>query len=268
MKVDIGVQYLAFGYPFLVKALASALSLKRRLAWPVSIVTNVRFAPDFEIDGIRPFDHVVTIDDEDKNNRLYKTSAYRYSPFERTVFLDCDTEVVGDLTPADKLLDRYELLARLHSWPIEYKDPTGNLAKLSYRTLDNPHWNSGVLLYKKCANVENFFRDWNAKFREIGYHMDQPSFAETIFGADGLRFQSLDMSWNCSRDFARIHPSLVRHLRVDHFRVGLGSLRREASLSRHLVERNIVAPGSVTPEFERGHSQLRFLARRVVKQLW
>ena len=268
MKQNIGIQYLAFGYPFFLKALYSALSFKRKYNWPVSIVTNVKFDQTFTMNGVKAFDHVELIVDEDKNNRLYKTSVYKYSPFEKTIFLDCDTEVIGNLNPAEDLLTKFELLARLHSWPIEYNDPEGRLSKLSYQTKENPHWNSGVLLYRKSNNVENFFMNWNKKFVEFGYHMDQPSFAETILQDSNVRFQSLDMSWNCSRDFARIHPSLVKNLRIDHYRTSLTSIKREVSLNSYILTNKIVDPKYVTPDFLKSHSQLRFLAKKVAKYIW
>jgi hypothetical protein len=90
-----------------------------------------------------------------------------YCPFQKTLFLDFDTEVNGDLTPMFDCLHRFDIIAKLNSEPTSknfsvspkipaYAFPTWNTGVI-FLMLEYPQIISsqnGVEYFRKCGLVE------------------------------------------------------------------------------------------------------------------
>jgi hypothetical protein len=193
---NLGVVYLAFGKPYLAMALYSIATLrKNNQDLPVCIITNEEF--DIEHINIlhKDKDHVIFMNKTTDQNRDIKTKINEYSPYENTIFIDCDTIIVGDLSDALHILRYFDLAFRLNKYPQKRKGK-GDINILHNIPVGNlPHWNSGVILFRKSELSDKFFLEWNKAFNRIGSRYDQVSLVETIFTNDA-RVLSLDDKWN------------------------------------------------------------------------
>ncbi|WP_162623060.1 hypothetical protein [Billgrantia lactosivorans] len=198
MPMNLGVVYLALGRPYLAMALLSAKSLvEKNITLPYTIVTNVCKEPpavDFFRHG---YDRWTYVSVEDSVNRSLKTRILEYSEYQKTIFLDCDTVVMGNLAAADSILDYFDIGIRLNRYPQKRKGK-GDIPVLGGLTVgDLPHWNSGVMLIKNSLASCEFFRMWNENFTRLGSQYDQVSLVPTIFKSDA-RVLSLEERWNAT----------------------------------------------------------------------
>jgi hypothetical protein len=100
------------------------------------------------------------------------------SPFGETLYLDSDVRVMSDLRDLFRILERFEFAAA----HVRFRSLPKRLRKYS---LDLPHafpqLNCGVMLYKKCANVDALFRLWQDIYREGEFTRDQIPFREALW---------------------------------------------------------------------------------------
>lgn len=106
------------------------------------------------------------------------------SPFEKTVFLDADTELIGRIDDVFDLLDSYPLACCRDT--TRYNLPARDVPA----AFSEP--NTGVIAFAKSEATERLFRLWLQKYDEglarhraevgsaKGYH-DQSSFRESLF---------------------------------------------------------------------------------------
>lgn len=202
---EYGVVYLAFGPPYLVLAYNSIASLKAvSPEIPVCVVVDkktsalIRTPPD----GWSSEDAFLVVDESIEQNRYVKTSLNQYSPFDKTLFLDADTVVTDDISEVFSYLESFDLCIRLYGSGPKRGVTRSALPLLDgrYQVSDLPHWNSGVIAFKKCEEVDVFFSSWNAAYdihrREMQVWTDQGALVEAIFRTKA-RVLSLDSRWNC-----------------------------------------------------------------------
>ena len=194
-----GGLYLAFGYGHLVLALLSIYSF--RLSNPnlsIHLITNID-VPFDRLDFWNPdLCSVKILPWTDDRNREVKTNLNSYTPFERTIFIDADTIILRTLFPLLSFLDEFDLCIKLNNRPQLKKTKKGDVIYKNFSTEDLPHWNSGIVVFKKNDSVDLFFDSWATSFKEIGSKFDQVSLAKSILNFTHLRFLSLDERWNSS----------------------------------------------------------------------
>lgn len=108
-------------------------------------------------------------------SRILKTSLYDQSPFEETLFLDTDTRVMKPIDPLWSFLKQ----APLALGPDKHPDLTAVLRSMVMTgayTLEEaartralcspktPFLNSGVILFRRCDPVEEFFKVWKREW--------------------------------------------------------------------------------------------------------
>lgn len=208
-----GALYVAEGPDYAALAVQSLRTLRQQEPdLPVHIATDQPgLAAHF--DAVHPIPTA---------SRRAKIAAMAASPFDRTLFLDCDTLVVGPLSDGFALLDRFPLAlthdVRRSSALIE----TGWQADAPATF---PQHNSGVMFYRKAPETDRFFADWARAYDTAGKGRDQVTLRDILWDSD-LRFWVLPPEWNLRRvteldawepldAIPRIIHShqLVRHLR-------------------------------------------------------
>jgi len=202
---NIGVIYLAFGYEYAVQAVQSAGSLKSiHPEMGITIVTNVPLNEEISspisygdiVIGPELFDDVIYINDVDESNRDYKTAINDYSPYKKTLFLDCDTIIKSSILDGFKILDYADLAAlyrptasgpMVNSWGGKV-----HIEGLDLETISSFY--SGVIFFNKDG-TKDFFHKWNKKYKEFGYDYDQYSFTHSIMTTN-IKVTPLPASWN------------------------------------------------------------------------
>ncbi len=216
MTSSFGVTYVAFGAPYLAMALVSMVSLRvTNPSVPVCIVTNVvEKAPD-HLPWWRADDHWTFLNSTTGDNRHAKLRVYELSPFEQTVFLDCDTLVLDDILKLRQYLVYFDVLMKLFYSPFKKRRP---LLNGQFRYSEDGHFNSGVIAFRKSAAAERFFSVWQEQFSRMAYHLDQPSLVEAWFLTEAKIFP-LPFFWNSGDKWA--HPTARRKIIIWHYKVRL-----------------------------------------------
>ncbi|MDI5891880.1 putative nucleotide-diphospho-sugar transferase [Halomonas rhizosphaerae] len=198
MSKTLGVIYLALGRPYLAMALLSAKSVVDSNPYiPFTIVTNVKTEPS-QVEFFRhDHDSWIYVDADVNDNRNLKTNILSYSEYEKTIFLDCDTVVMGDLSMANIILEYFDICLRLNRYPQKRKGKGDVRVLGNHRVGDFPHWNSGVMLIRNTDQAIQFFKSWNANYFQLGNKYDQVALVPTIFET-GARVLSLEERWNAT----------------------------------------------------------------------
>jgi hypothetical protein len=206
-----GVIYIVTGRKFVEEACLSAASVKQCMPdIPITICSDV------PIDSTL-FDQVVSIDSpayglEDKIFNI------RRSPYQETLFLDSDTQMIEDSQELFSLLDRFDFAAVHSSCRAQYQ--------VSGVPDCFPEFNTGVLLFRKSKATERLLQRWVQFYREDRMKTltwlvpgiaswyrhtlpDQPSFRRAIYES-GLRIATLPQEYNCRLPFPGFVQSKVK----------------------------------------------------------
>lgn len=178
-----GVIYIATGDAHVDAARASAASVRAsnpNLGLALFTDTTNRY-PEF--------DHVTLIDNPHVRSKVDQLPR---SPFTETLYLDSDTRVIGDLTPAFRLLERFDL-AVAHRNPdpkrLERASPDATPPS-SY-----PEHNGGVILYRTTPQVLEFLENWRTAYHALARGADQVTFREQLWASD-IRIAILPVRYN------------------------------------------------------------------------
>ena len=152
---------------------------------PVALITD---APSSVPDGL--FDQVLSHPDPHHSYRD-KIQPLIHPPFQRTLYLDTDAELIQPVCDLFAMLQSLELLAchapvRFHGW----KDP---------QVPDGfSEMNSGVIGIQRCSNTESLMRRWLATYDRIGIQEDQASLRSSLWESleQGLKFYVLPAEYN------------------------------------------------------------------------
>jgi hypothetical protein len=189
-----GILYVASGDKYLREAEVSARSVKRAMP-------HLSIALVSDLQSREPgFDHQFPIR-QVAHSFIDKIAALKQSPFQRTLFLDSDTNVLQPLGDIFTILDRFDIAAAL--------EPARYLYQLSGVPDSFPELNTGVILYRKSeavfATIDRwleFYQEENERKRRAGeptWH-DQLSFTRAIWQS-ALRLFILPPEWNYRAPF-------------------------------------------------------------------
>lgn len=193
--MTFGVIYLAFGRPYVAMAGHSIVTLKKfNPVIPVCLVSN----EDIDTKKLPSWtrsDHFLYVNSKADDNRVHKIKMYNYSPFNKTLYLDCDTQVLGQLHRIKFFLEYFDIAARPGKSPGPVRDRGKQLFDGRWRFEDLPHWNGGVIAFRKCEAAQEFFELWNDGFQRMAGKRDQPALVEAMFFSK-CRVLSLEPIWN------------------------------------------------------------------------
>lgn len=238
-----GFVYVATGSGYLEEARRSAQSLRRHHPTiPICLITD-------RTDGEgAPFDLVLSRTDVEQRP-IDKLLAW-HAPFERTVFLDTDTCIRGDLTALFEVLDRFDLAA-LQDLNRGWDYPLPGVPECF------TEFNTGVLAFRPSPAVETFFRRWRCEYDELqrrqpelNVQADQPAFRRTLYHSD-LRIAPLPSEFNFLTHFPN---AALWKIRVLHGRGDLESVA--ATVDQELGARAYVPDVGVITGF---HGRRRWL---------
>lgn len=176
MKSGHGFVYVATGEGYRLEALKSAQSLKRcQPNAQICLVSDRAPEPD------SVFDEVVIVEPESVTfSPLDKTLAVR-CPYDRAVFLDTDTAIVGDLSELFDILNGFELALlpeTKRGWDYELSDVPRPFAE----------FNTGVMVFRNDQRIAALFEQWRQVYRDLkanpGLINDQPSLRKVLFESD------------------------------------------------------------------------------------
>jgi hypothetical protein len=153
-----------------------------------TLITNIPIDPAFVADR---FDRVVVRDEPADTNRLVKTSVLDHTVADKVLYVDADSEVVGDLDPAFRLLDRFDVGLKAHAVPVNKAfDLAPGVPGGTFT-----HFAGGMLLLRSCPQARDFLAHWQRRMVESGLSRDQPALARTVYDLPELRLVVLNAVW-------------------------------------------------------------------------
>jgi hypothetical protein len=217
---------IGYGFEYLVMALNCARSIRAsNPGLTTTLVTNVAIDAAAIADR---FDRVIVRDEPADRNRLVKTSVLDHTVGERVLYVDADSEVVGDLDPAFRLLDRFDVVLRMHAVPVnkpfELADgiPGGVF----------PHLHGGVFLLRDGDAARGFLATWQRRMVESGLSRDQPALARTVYDLPELRAIIVNAIWSADEweaatlfNAKREPPRILHYAKPHHDLDAAGRLR-------------------------------------------
>jgi hypothetical protein len=175
-NIQRGVVYIATGEKYVRAAIRSARSVRQHCP-DLLIHLFADLNPDKFIESVpSPFNSWAQV--ENPHARSKVDYIYR-SPYDETLFLDSDTEVVVDIREVFTLLEKYDM-ALAH-------DVIRNTPKDSWKRNfppSFPEFNAGVILYRKNASVTGLLKAWQEAYHEAGFFMDQITLRELLWRTD------------------------------------------------------------------------------------
>lgn len=147
--MQAGALYIGTGKEFLKQAITSAKSLQDVSDLPIGVVTS------HELEDIAKshdcFNDVIVLDSAE-DCLQDKVKGMEYSPYDETIYLDTDTIILEDPSPALELMEKFDLAA---SHAPERRSVTIETVPEAY-----PEYNTGVLVFKHTPEVETMFQRW------------------------------------------------------------------------------------------------------------
>jgi hypothetical protein len=159
-----GVCLIAYGEKAEREAQECLASLRQYHQWPHVMVGNMNSLPN----SIAIYQQ--TTDDNIRRSRYAKVTLDQWSPFSDTLYLDADTRVQGDLSVGFEMLeDGFEMLitystsqGRENMWHIAPDEREATYTE--WECGDLLQLQGGVIWFRKCDNVSNFFEAWRREW--------------------------------------------------------------------------------------------------------
>lgn len=148
---------------------------------------------------------------------IAKTFHISKSPYQKTLFLDCDIYVCGDIMDLFQLLDD-------GNFDMAFGNDEAHLSARRYYK-DMPECftkpNLGVILYRKNKITDKFFGVWQDEFENLVAsgvgNPDEITFTKALWESKEMRYAILPTEYNCRFIFPYIARGFVKmfHGRTD-----------------------------------------------------
>lgn len=204
-----GVIYYATGQKYLEDAEESAKSLKEHNDLHITVFTDV--------DNIetKVFDNIEKIDSGE--HPFYdRINYFKKSPYQKTLHLDTDTYITGDITPIFEMLDRFDVVAAIN----ENRDTVAEDTKFETVELNVPdafpEYQCGVIGFSNNKDAIELLEDWQNRYSKYKDRnvLDQPFFREAIYQNKNIQIGTLPSEYNLLVNF----PGYIQQkARIIHF---------------------------------------------------
>lgn len=193
-----GVLYIATGEEFFDEAVKSISSLRRQMPEiGITLITDIEKPIKEDIS-------IINLSDPDYSFRD-KVQYMKKSPYDKTIFLDSDTYITGDISELFEILDRFDIAATQSGYRrIQFHPHQDDLVATDEIPVSYPEFNTGVIVFRNSARVREVLTNWKKRYDQ---HLEiqpdvgtQPSFLEVLFESD-LDIATLSPEYNCHAHF-------------------------------------------------------------------
>jgi lipopolysaccharide biosynthesis glycosyltransferase len=216
-----GIVYIALGIDYLNMALDSMQSIFDTYSifgeFPnFRIFTDIELPLDNLVVNAPGFIEYINTDEyPDKSiaTAYLKTQLYNLSPFDKTLYLDCDTKIVGDISDIWSCADDFIAVAPAFN-PIKentfYSDPETKHTQYCLSVIgDFLQYNTGVFLFQKCASTQIEFDVWKMQWEEYRHHENM---AFTRMVAMGMPVKELPHEYNSFYPLATNNDRIIHYI--------------------------------------------------------
>ena len=178
-----GVIYAATGEAYLETARRSARSMRKH-----NPDLHITLFSDIE-DTSGAFDQTRLLKGAHARS---KVDAICDTPYEQTLYLDCDTLIRSDLTHMFALLERFDIaIANVVMW----ENPSHRMTWKTKVPDAFAEPNTGVILYHTTGKMVQFLKDWKAAFYDLDHFNDQVTMREMLWTSD-VAYYVLQQQYN------------------------------------------------------------------------
>lgn len=163
--------------------------------------------------NIKKIDNVKTISID--SERIKQKYLYD-SPYNNTLYLDCDTEIIGSINESFRIMERFDMAA---THDLIRKDHRKSAKYPDYADIPDgfSEFGGGVILFRKSPEVELFFDIWQNNFNKwyelTGEVRDQPSFMVSVWQHTDLKFYVLPPEFNIR---TKKYDNIVPRIKHEH----------------------------------------------------
>jgi hypothetical protein len=208
---------IGYGFEYLVMALNCGRSIRTsNPGLATTLITNVPIDPASVTDR---FDRIIVREEPADTNRLLKTSVLDHTVADHVLYVDADSEVVGDLGPAFRLLDRFDVVLRMI--PVPVNKPFELAPGIPGGVF--PHLHGGMFLLRDGTAAREFLANWQRRMVASGLSRDQPALARTVYDLPELKLLVLNSIWSADEmeverlfDPNKHEPPRIRHYARPH----------------------------------------------------
>lgn len=206
------IAFVGYGLEYLAMAVNAARGLRENSPSVRSLcITNV---PVESTHLSTLFDEVIYRDEPDTMNRLAKVRAIKDIGDESGGFIDSDVEIVGDLAPLFRMLERFDLLLHAARLPTKFMfEIDDGLPSVIF-----PQFYGGFLFFRRNPEVLRLFATWEQRLVESRIRRDQPSLQRAVWEHPEVRILPLNTVWGAVGDeFLRHHELGREPVRIVHY---------------------------------------------------
>jgi hypothetical protein len=163
-----------------------------------------------ELAGLKGVEPIKFPGKNQRDNRLAKTRAFSWTPFDRTLMLDADTIIQNKgIEAVFALLDDADFALMPHAGFTECQADKRlpNIYKETMvtckATMPMDTWDGGIIAWKQNETTENAFGLWNEYWKKMGKARDLPSFCCAI-QASGAKVSKMPKYLSDSEDYAAV----------------------------------------------------------------
>lgn len=206
---SIGILYMSFGPRAASAVRKSMMSLRKiGLKIPICVVGDapVQGAQFIEWDGQSPFDASERQNFQFRAGRI-KPFLYDLTPFDRTLYIDADTEFMSnilkgfetlcdhDLALAEEFLSVGQLYNKPRAgWEINIVERDATITELGGDP-DIKFLNSGVLFFRKSKAVKALFEAWGRQWLRWQQWDEQLALMRALHECP-VKYEALSVDWN------------------------------------------------------------------------
>jgi len=205
----IGILYMCFGSKAAAEVRKSMTSLRNLgVNIPVCVVgdTAVKGAQWIEWTGEYPFDASQRENFQFRAGRI-KPHLVELTPFERTLYIDADTEFMSDIVKGFEFLDDHDLalaeelltIGQLYNkeragWEINIQERDQTIKELG-GDANQKFLNSGVLFFRKSEQVRALFQAWGRQWLRYQQWDEQLALMRAMHEC-AVKYKALSVDWN------------------------------------------------------------------------
>jgi len=205
----IGIVYMCFGAKAATEVRKSMASLRNLgVSIPVCVVgdTPVKGAQFIEWTGESPFDPNQRQNFQFRAGRI-KPFLVGLTPFERTLYIDADTEFMSDIVKGFGFLGEYDMalaeellsIGKLYNkeragWEINIAERDQTIKELGGDP-NRKFLNSGVIFFRKNAQVTALFEAWHSQWLRFQQWDEQLALMRALHECP-VKYKALSVDWN------------------------------------------------------------------------
>lgn len=137
------------------------------------------------------------------------------SPYDKTLYLDSDTGIIGPIDEMFNILDRFDIAA---THDIMRKDSKKAKVYPDYANIPDgfSEFAGGVILYRKSEQIQKFLEIWRKNYKIwcklSGKKNDQPSFRVSLWQCENLQIYTLPPEYNIrTKKYHNIKDRIYHH---------------------------------------------------------